>query len=422
MDSPQRIRPVAAVNRMTTQWLRARSHASDAESSLFCAPAAWPLLALLTDAADGQARDELEHALGLPASDSRTAALETLNILRGMSAVRSALGIWLNERFPLNEAWKSGLTLGTLGLLTGDPDIDAPMLDAWAQQHTDHLIDAMPVHPTPETALLLATAMTVRTRWVRPFEDWNFPLECEAGPWQGRRIYPLRRVSRVLDRVNVVPTDFGDVTCLELLGQEGISVHLVMGEEGGSAGEVLQGGLQARARKRRGRRGGDLPVGTTAPGLIVERVPDDEPDDRLLILVPKFRISATQDLLRLPDVFGLKTATDTSRGRFPAISSEPLAVSQAIQSAVADFTAEGFEAAAVTAAGVVAGGGGHPQIAQRRVKQVRVEFDRPFGFLVTHRTTDLILAAGWVAEPGPYAATDEDSEVTEWFRAQGIDL
>lgn len=432
MDSPQRIRPVAAVNRMTAQWLRDGAHSSrspqssdsrDGESSLFCAPAVWPLLALLTDAAEGRARDELEHALGLPASDSRTAALETLDILRGMPAVRSALGIWLDERFPLREAWRSGLPLGTLGLLTGDPGIDSPMLDAWARQHTDDLVAAMPAHPAPETGLLLATAMTVRTRWVRPFEDWNFPLECEAGPWRGRRIHPLRRVSRVLDRVTVVATDFGDITCLELLGQEGISVDLVMGEEGRPAGDVLQGGLKARARKRRGRRGADLPVGTTAPGLVVEHVSDDEPDDRLLILVPRFRISAAQDLLAQPDVFGLRTATDASRGHFPAIGSEPLAVSQAVQGAVADFTAEGFQAAAVTAAGAVASGAGpRPHGAARRVKQVRIEFDRPFGFVAYHRTTELILAVGWVAEPGPCTPADDDREFTEWFRARGIDL
>ena len=47
------------------------------------------------------------------------------------------------------------------------------------------------------------------------------------------------------------------------------------------------------------------------------------------------------------------TVTDASRGHFPAISPKPLAVSQARQSAATVFTADGFEAAAVTAGGAM---------------------------------------------------------------------
>ena len=95
--------------------------------------------------------------------------------------------------------------------------------------------------------------------------------------------------------------------------------------------------------------------------------------------------------------------TDVSRGHFPAMSSHPLAVSAAKQNAIAHFTAEGFEAAAVTALG--GAGGAAPR---RKVKQVRVEFDRPFGFFATHRISGLTLAAGWVAEPEPAAPVRDD--------------
>jgi hypothetical protein len=47
---------------------------------------------------------------------------------------------------------------------------------------------------------------------------------------------------------------------------------------------------------------------------------------------------------------------------------------------------------------------------RRRVKQIRADFDRPFGFFAAHRTTGLILAAGWVAEPEPYAGPSLDDE------------
>jgi serine protease inhibitor len=411
MSSPRRVTPVGAVNRMTRRWIEDCGDASSA----FCAPSAWPLLALLADAADGRGRRELEDAVGLPAAECRAAALDMLDALRGMTAVRAALGLWAQERFPLAPAWTAGLPLGTVGLLTGDPAVDTPLLDGWARQHTDGLVEAMPVRVDRDLVLLLAGAMSVRTRWVRPFSDWGMPMWQDAGPWKNRRYHVMHRITRILDRVTVASTDHGEVTCLEILGKDGISVHLVIGEEGRSASEVLQGGLVGRSG--RGRKGGTLRVGDTAPGLTVEAVRDDEPDDRLLVLVPRFRVEGDHDLLEQPQVFGLDAVTDTTRGHFPAISSLPLAVSQARQSAVAVFNAEGFEAAAVTVVGLAVAG--VPPVPPRRVKQVRVEFDRPFGFFASHRTTGLILAAGWVAQPELHEGPGFDDEL-DALLAEGL--
>lgn len=408
MSSPHRTKSVGAVNRMTARWIRTCPD----ESSVFAAPAAWPLLALLADAAAGPARSELEDAVGLPAADSRAAALETLGMLREMPAVRSALGIWVGERFPLTPEWTSGLPLGTVGLLTGDPAVDIPLLDGWARQHTDGLVHEMPVGVTSETLTVLAGAMLVRTRWARPFTGWTHPLRFAGGPWSELRAHPLTRVTRILDRLNVAPTDHGEITCLEVLGQDGVTVHLVIGEEGRTASEVLQGGLVAR--KGVGRKGGSLRVGDEAPGLTVESVPADVPDERLQILVPRFRVEAGHDLLGQPDVFGLKTASDATRGHFPAMGPEPSAVSAAKQRAAAAFTAEGFETAAVT--GVGRRGAGRRRVPPHRARQVRAEFDRPFGYFASHRATGLILAAGWVAEPEPYTPGPDEVGIEELLR------
>lgn len=415
MGSSRLVRPIQAVNRMAERWVRGCS----GESSVFCAPSAWPLLALLAGAAEGAGRAELESAVGVPAADGRGAALEVLDLLGGMTAVRSALGIWVNEQFPLSAEWRAGLPLGTVGLLTGDPAVDGPLLHGWARQNTDGLIEAMPVEVRPETLVLLAAAMSVRTRWARPFVDAGWPIQYDAGPWEGRRYYPLSRVTRILDRVSVAATGYGEVTCLEVVGSDGVSVYLVIGEEGRPAREVLQGGLLAYGGCGcgRGRKGGELRVGDAAPGLIVERVPDYEPDDRLLVLAPRFRVEGDHNLLEQPEVFGLRTVTDTKRGHFPAISPKPLAVSQARQTAMAVFAADGFEAAAVTALGAVAGG--MPSVPPRRVKQVRVEFDRPFGFLAVHRTSGLIVAAGWVAEPEQCPTSAEELEMEALLRSWG---
>jgi hypothetical protein len=408
MGGPRHAKPVDAVNRMTRQWIRTCPD----QSSVFCAPSAWPLLALLAHAGDGPGRKELEHAVGLPAADARAGALEILGLLREMTAATSALGIWARAQCPLDAAWTTGLPLGTVGHLTGDPVRDAPLLDGWARQHTGGLIEKMPVEVDDETLLVLAAAMSVRTSWIRPFTESGYPTWSDEGAWRDRRYYTLWRVSRIVDRVSVAATNHGEITCLEILGKDGITVHLVIGEQGRPAREVLEGGLLARSGH--GRKGGELRIGDTAPALVVERVPDDEPDDRLLIHMPRFSVDASHDLLEYPEVFGLDTVTDTLRGHFPAISAQPLAVTHARQSAAARFTAKGFEAAAVTAVAAVAGG--MPPVPPTRVKQIRVELDRPFGFFASQRASGLILAAGWVAEPEPYEPTAEDLEVRASLR------
>jgi serine protease inhibitor len=112
-------------------------------------------------------------------------------------------------------------------------------------------------------------------------------------------------------------------------------------------------------------------------------------------------VKADHDLLALHRLFGLTTARDTRQGHFPGISGSPLAVGAARQSAVAQFGALGFRAAAVTAVMPVAGSG--PPRYRYETTVVQVAFDRPFGFLAVHRETRLVLAAGWVTDPTPFS-------------------
>ena len=98
----------------------------------------------------------------------------------------------------------------------------------------------------------------------------------------------------------------------------------------------------------------------------------------------------------MADVFGIGTALDPSRGHFPGITAYPLAIAQGRQDAVARFTAEGFEAAAVTAfAARVASAPPRPE----RNLVLEAAYDRPCGFVAVHRPSRLVLVAGWVTEP-----------------------
>lgn len=140
-----------------------------------------------------------------------------------------------------------------------------------------------------------------------------------------------------------------------------------------------------------------LPEGNPGPGLRIGTVRSTDREPRLHVKTVAFDVGADHDLLAHARLFGLHTATDTRSGHFPGIGPEPLAIGSARQSAMARFHAEGFEATAVTAVALAAGCA-LPRY-RYRVRQAEVTFHRPFGFLAVHRTSRLVLAAGWVAEP-----------------------
>ncbi len=110
----------------------------------------------------------------------------------------------------------------------------------------------------------------------------------------------------------------------------------------------------------------------------------------------RFKVRGDHDLLKQKALFGLTVASDAfaTSPHFPLISSEFLYVQQALQSAVAIFSALGFEAAAITTVGMAI-----RSAPGNEVRSVSVRFDRPFGFVAVHRPTGLVLVAGWVADP-----------------------
>ncbi|MFI8391647.1 serpin family protein [Streptomyces sp. NPDC085540] len=387
---------VRAVNRLTTRWAAAAHAPAGNTGTVFTAAGLWPLLALLADGAGGPARAELAQALDIPAGAASRAARELLADLAGVRGLRTATGLWTDAGLPLEEDWSAKLPAGARGPLTGNPDTDAKALDAWASERTDGLIERMPVLLDEDTLMVLASALALRLRWIQPFEEWEGELH--TGPWAGRPVRTLCRSTSLLDRVGVAHGPTCAVTLLEVVGAAGVDVHLVLGEPEAPAGGTLTTGIAAVTRALPLTGASLLPDGRPGPGLAVATVTADSPAPRLDIETVAFEVRSEHDLLEHARLFGLETATDPQSGHFPGVSSRPLAITSARQSALARFDAVGFEAAAVTAIGIAAGCAA-PARPRYRARRAEVHFDRPFGFLAVHRTSRLVLAAGWVAEP-----------------------
>jgi len=405
--------PIASVNGLTVRWAAAACRGT--ESVVLSGAGVWPLLAFLAAGAAGAGRAELERAVGVNAADAAPAARAVLETLEASSAVRSALGLWTGAGLTLRPEWVGQIPADARGELTGDPDRDRERLDAWAGERTDGLIPALPVTVDEDTRLVLAGALTVDTTWDQPFTEG--PEQISSGPWAGRRIAALRRSTWALEDLRAADTPGGPLTMLRVTGSGEIDVHLLLAEPDRPAAEVLAAGAAALAGRHPVADGSALPEGEAAPGVVVRVLESFTPGDLLHQTVPRFTVASSHDLLRTAEVFGLQSVTDTARGHFPGISAEPLALGQGRQDALASFQALGFRAAAVTAfSGVV---GAAPSRDTHRVRHVGVAFCRPFGFLAVHRTSGLILTAGWVAEPEPPTRPERRTPVTDPPRPRG---
>ncbi|MEU4126222.1 serpin family protein [Streptomyces virginiae] len=390
---------VRAVNHLTARW--AARAASGGGGTVLTAAGVWPLLALLADGSAGPARDELAQALGIPAEDAAAAARELLAALDGVRGLRAATGLWAAADLPLEEGWSAKLPPGSRGTLTGDLEGDGKVLDGWASDRTGGLIERMPVTLRPDTRLVLASALALTLKWAEPFRE--FPGHVSDGPWAGRSLRQLVRTTSSLAPVRVAEGPAGPVTILAVTGAEDMDmdVHLLLGGPAAPAAEVLATGIAATRGALPSVGGDALPDGSPGPGLGIATVDAFSPQPRLCVTTVAFSLSAEHDLLEDAALFGLLTATDSDYGHFPGISTSPLAISSARQSAMARFHAAGFEAAAVTA--IAARPGGAARQPGHRARRAEVRFDRPFGFQAVHRASGLVLAAGWVTDPDPAA-------------------
>ncbi|MFF4342701.1 serpin family protein [Kitasatospora sp. NPDC001540] len=383
---------VERVNALGACWGRELDFAT---GQVWAAPGVWPLLAVLAAGADGPARAELAGALGVSAEQAPRLVRELLSRVREVPGCTAALGLWTADEVVVEPGWLDRLDASLWGRLTGDAAKDRAALDSWARERTGGLIERMPVEPSG-ALLVLASALTVRTAWAEPFRPGRFPVS--EGPWAGREFAKLTVSGpELFDRIAVAGTSTGPVTEVRVAGDGEVDVHLVLGAEAAGPGTVVAAGFELLSGAARRTPVEGLPDGEAWPGLALESVDAPSPQGLGMLETVAFRVRAEHDLLARAGLFGLGAAAGPG-SHFPGISrSAPLAVAQARQVAVAEFSAKGFEAGAVTAVVMTRGAVAAPR--RFRARRATARFDRPFAFLAVHRPTGLVLVAGWVAEP-----------------------
>ncbi len=388
------------VNWLTEDWFNSREAPPSAASGL----GVFALLAMLASGADGETREDLLDATGLEIEQTTGVPAALINAARSSPGIDFALAVWAGTEVTLKPEWVAGLPSQVIGSLSGDADADQAALDGWASANTGGLVDKMPVDLTRRIELVLASALAVRTKWITPFTERRAPFA--AGPWTDpdrHRVLDAtyhEDVLRVADDVTILTVrGDDDIDVLLGLGREGLSPNAVVKELNKAANTAAWFLLESIDDTTWGRSATELAPGDEAVGVQVAEYWTDAPQTspEVRAHVPEFRAAEDLDLRDDADTLGLARAM--KGGNLSRLAAEPLIVNQARQSCTAAFSAFGFEAAAVTAFGIDWMGFEEPAPQTHRHRYAQVTFDRPFAYLAVHRSTGLILVAGWIDDP-----------------------
>lgn len=357
----------------------ARLHAAAGDRHHVASPlGAWLLAALAAPAAvtappaaappaepaahdQDQDRAALADALGVDLDAAAATAAALLDTPH--DAVLSAAGLWTRDG-----RWPAPLPSA---VETGDLP-DQAWLNAWAERHTLGLIRRFPVTVTPETVLLLATALATKVSWDVPFElapgdrlpGWGVGSVL-ATPRHGHQAY-------------VATTAAGDVAVHSARAAEGLDVISVAAAPGTPPVDVITAAYEIAGAPRRSLF--DLPLGEGPLWTVTERparttAPDGR-EERCTAVLPAWSAESELDLTR-PEL-GLAAAA--------AVAARALGLANADytarQSAVARYTRVGFEAAAVSAFAVATG---YVEPRDGVLREAELRFGQPYAVVAVAR-------------------------------------
>lgn len=348
---------------------------------------AWLVLALAAPAATGAARDELADALGCPVGAARDAAARLLG--RPHPAVANAAAAWLRQECatPAIEQWRDALP----------PEVergempDQTSADEWARRNTGGLIDSFPLRITRRVALVLASALATRVSWQVPFE--LAPASAlGATPWGTSLRHVLRSPDSHTAFIARTET-IGEVVVHAAASADGLVVTSVIADEGVAGADVLAAAYEIAAGRVRPRSLFDLPLGER-PLWTIEEVPRAMPRERCTAVLPAWKARSDHQLSATP-ALGFDTAGSALTALLPPGDYRVTAR----QSAMARYSREGFEAAAVTAIGVMAAA----MMSGGRARRATLRFAHPYAVVATVAGTGawrgMPAFSAWVAEP-----------------------
>lgn len=358
---------------------------------------AWLLLALVAPAASGTRRTALADVLGCDPDEAFAAATRMVHEPHAELVLGAAA--WHDP------GYESEALLGFLRRLAAHADTGPiptqPEVDAWAREHTLGLIERFPLDLDPSVVLLLATAIAAKVSWYAPFllapaESALLPADAA---FAGK---PLLRDPGARAWGGILQTHAGLLAGYVAQSPDGLYVMSAIGEPGADPSAVLDATEALATEIASGGRPEptslfDLPLGDGPAWRITEETTSfTGSPERYEFLLPAWEATSDHELLGRD--LGFAEAGAALIALLPPNGYQL----DARQSAMARYTREGFEAAAVTGM-AVATSARSPR--EGLVRTARVEFTRPHAVVAaTSGDGDwdgLPVFSAWVAEAVP---------------------
>ncbi len=410
-------------------------------SSVASPLAVWLLLAACSSAASGAARSDLEEALGCSAAEA-TALLERF-LDRPPQALSSALALWargsdLSTRL-VN--WSANLP----NQVERGPIPSQSVADAWVDRNTQGLIKSFPLEVSQETRLLLACVVASKVRWRRSFEVVSAAENLrETSPWRDRVERVLLDHHGVGHTLLVSTESAGVVAAHVAIAQDDLAVISVAADPTLARETVFEAAYEITRLCRDDRLESarcslfDLPLGQGHSWQITEdevatyRAGERSESISGAVLAAW---STRGDLnLRASERFGIEPALSALLG---LVGPHPEGDdARALQSAVASYSATGFEAAALSILDLEIGDSSY-LLDQRGVeRRARLFFDHPHAVIAIAGTSSdfarsraghsdifcLPLFSAWIAEPQEAEEPADGEELTleSWLASRSL--
>jgi hypothetical protein len=316
----------------------------------------WLLLAHLAPVASDNHREAIAEAVGVSCDEAAALAEELLTAPH--STIATALGAW--SRVALDAKLAVALTAMP----------DQAGLNRWASDHTRGLINEFPVAVSPETVLIVATALVLQPRWAKElWTDDDGMLLLNDGL---QTIVDTQAAGRV---AVAKPFSEDGVDVISVIAAHEVSPQDVWRAVDEVVDKLNQGALwHERYPSGKLIDGHSWTVSEVTETFINRGAPTDY-DTLWRSHLPEWSEATVSQLADAPGVAEIVAAL---REAAPALAG-PF---ECIQTATAAYDESGFTAAAVT---TLSGPTGRPTFVERTIRRVELMFDRPHAVIAIAR-------------------------------------
>lgn len=382
----------------------------------------WLLLAVASSVTppESEERSKVEKALGMPSEQAMCVVEELLGLndsdsdagLPTTDALKSAMALWLRgnsltelknwaasmqitiDDTPQEEdiyAWRDNL-----------PDIiekgDIPTnaaADKWVEEKTDGLLKKLPIPLEKETFLVLLSAIATRTKWKNPFQEVKNHNTLTGDFGTATKVL----ISDSSHDVYVEDTEFGMVGVHVAHGTNGLDVYSVIADPKVNYLNVLRVAQEIASEDRGDSQGVPLhQLEVEASDIYtVQKVMSASGDHRIAYLPSWKTENSLTNLQWIPELGfdAIMQSIVKATGLSPDDAS--VLVQQDI---VAEYTASGFDAAAVTQMTMRVGAVSVPVLKEAR--KLEITFDHPYAVIAVVRDrsawTGTPIFGSWVKE------------------------